>query len=433
MKRIVASVGLAALGASGIQTASAQALATPDTAKPWSIAAKLRGFYDDNPSTLPDSSHPEKTFGYEVSPSILLRWALEQSTISVSYQYSFIYYDHTPAGNLDKYDSIHNFNLEFDHSFSERYKIAVSDSFVVGQEPDLLRAGNTFNTFTRVAGSNIRNYGAIVFDATITPLWSAELGYDNAYWHYEDHGVTLDPFGNIIPSLAGLLNRIENGVRLEVKYLLEPETKLVAGYRFRDTSYTGDEPIGVLTVPAPRVVTSDDRNSRSHYLYAGADHTFNPDLTGSLRAGAQYIDFYNDPTTKSEWSPYATASLRYTYAPESFLEAGFSYDRNATDVFTVQGDSITTDAQSAVLYASVSHRLMPKVYGSLIGQFQDSKFKGGTVDNDTERYYLLGLNLEYRFNSHFSADLGYNYDKLDSDIGRGFDRNRVYIGATASY
>jgi len=46
----------------------------------------------------------------------------------------------------------------------------------------------------------------------------------------------------------------------------------------------------------------------------------------------------------------------------------------------------------------------------------------------------LGLNLEYRFNPHLSAEAGYNYDRLDSDLQtRGFDRNRVYIGVKASY
>jgi hypothetical protein len=49
-------------------------------------------------------------------------------------------------------------------------------------------------------------------------------------------------------------------------------------------------------------------------------------------------------------------------------------------------------------------------------------------------FYLLGLNLEYRFNSNFSADVGYNYDRLESDLGgRSFDRNRVYLGITATY
>ena len=58
---------------------------------------------------------------------------------------------------------------------------------------------------------------------------------------------------------------------------------------------------------------------------------------------------------------------------------------------------------------------------------------GGQFNNQSERYYLVGLNLAYHFNPHFSAEMGYNYDKLDSDAGRTFDRNRVYMGVTASY
>jgi hypothetical protein len=74
------------------------------------------------------------------------------------------------------------------------------------------------------------------------------------------------------------------------------------------------------------------------------------------------------------------------------------------------------------------------LFGSLTGQFQNSSFNGGTFNSQSERYFLVGLNVEYRFNPHFSADAGYNYDKLDSDVGgRSFDRNRVYVGVKARY
>ena len=51
-----------------------------------------------------------------------------------------------------------------------------------------------------------------------------------------------------------------------------------------------------------------------------------------------------------------------------------------------------------------------------------------------DRLWLVGVNLAYTFNRHFSVEAGYNYDHLDSDInGRGYDRNRYYIGLRASY
>jgi len=44
------------------------------------------------------------------------------------------------------------------------------------------------------------------------------------------------------------------------------------------------------------------------------------------------------------------------------------------------------------------------------------------------------VNLEYQFDQHLAAHVGYNYDRLVSDVaGRDFTRNRVYLGVTASY
>ena len=179
---------------------------------------------------------------------------------------------------------------------------------------------------------------------------------------------------------------------------------------------------------------SDVRNSRSHYGYVGTEHNFRADFSGSLRAGARYIDFYNDPASESGVSPYVQASLRYIYTTESFARVGFGYDRNPTSQFSAQGNSITLDAQSLVAFASISHRIVPNLYGSVTGQFQNSTFNGGSLDNETENYYVVDLNLEYRFNPHLSAEVGYNYDQVDSDVsGGGFTRNRVYLGVTASY
>jgi hypothetical protein len=130
------------------------------------------------------------------------------------------------------------------------------------------------------------------------------------------------------------------------------------------------------------------------------------------------------------------ASLRYHYTELSYVEGGFSYDRNATDL--VGGgvpSALTLDAESAVVYASVNHAITPCLIASLLGQFQNSKYHGGTFNNDDEQYYLVGLNLSYRFNRYLAGEVGYNFDRLASDsaINRTFDRNRVYIGVTASY
>src|SRR6266404_3076483 len=283
MKKIVASVGLAAIGASAIESASAQALVAPDASKPWSVSATLRGFYDDNVSTIPnDSTLPpgthRDTFGFEFSPSAALVWSVEQTTVNLGVLYSLKYYDNKPVSSTDHTDQAFTFNAGLTHSFSEEVQMRVSDSFVVGQEPDILRAGNTFSTFQRVSGDNIRNYGTISLEAQLTPQFGLGAGYDNAYYDYKDTGASLLlPSLEIQPSLAGSLNRIENRAHVEAFWRIQPETKALLGYQFSDFDYTGNEPIGG-SIFNPWM--SRDRNSREHTVYVGAEHTFLPELTG---------------------------------------------------------------------------------------------------------------------------------------------------------
>ena len=443
MKKIVASVGLVALGASGIQTASAQALAAPDNSKPWSLSASLRGFYDDNVSTYPnDSKVPagehRDSFGFEISPWAALNWSLETTTISVSYLYSLKYYENKPIYSTSHNDQTHTFNASLSHRFNDQIQGRVSDSFVIGQEPDLLRAGNTMSTFQRISGDNIRNYGAVSVDAQLTHLFGLSVGYDNTYYDYTANQVTQDAFGSYVASLAGLLNRMENGAHVEGLWQVMPETKALVGYAFRQINYTSDQFIGgnpylpnVLGAPA----RSDARNDREHKVYVGAEHNFTPDFSGALRVGASYTDYFNDSNADASYTPYVNGTLRYLYAPESYVEGGFEYDRNSSDVAGfVSNGQFTLDAESAVVFASINHRIVPQLYGSLLAQFQNSTYNGGGANGQSDRDYLIGLNLEYRFTPTLAANIGYNYDNLQSDLpNRAYDRNRVYIGVTASY
>jgi len=454
MKKLVASVGLVAIGASGIQTASAQALGAPDASKPWSVSATLRGFYDDNTATIPNNvtlpaGEHRDSFGFEVSPSAALAWSVDQTTITLGALYSFHHYDRIPLNATGHNDNTFTFNAGLTHAFNEQISARVSDSFVIGQEPDLLRAGNAFSTFQRVSGNNIRNYGMLGLDAQLTPEFGLGFGYDNAFYDYKDRGPGLA--GTVVqPSTAGALNRIENRAHIEGTWQAMPETKALIGYQFTDVNYNANEAIGgtlfdptggspvaiVNGQPVYNPVFSNSRNSREHTGYVGGEHNFSPEFKGALRVGASYTEYPNDKSVSSSWTPYVNGTLRYNYAPLSYVEGGVSYDRNATDVVGAGLPNTTTlDSESAVVYLSVNHAITPQLFASLLGQFQNSSYHGGTFDGNDEQFYLLGLNLEYRFNQYFSAHVGYNYDRLESSsaLNRTFDRNRVYIGVTATY
>jgi hypothetical protein len=240
------------------------------------------------------------------------------------------------------------------------------------------------------------------------------VSYESAYYNYDSD------------EWSRTLDRLEHSIPIEGIFQLQPQTRLITGYRFRLIDYNS----GLELAPG---IDSDVRNAMSHTGYIGLDHTLSQSLTASVRAGAQYSDYYNDDEADSEVSPYVKASLRYAYAEESFLEGGVTYDRSATDLVGFNGTTFTTDAQTLVVYGSMTHRITSKIYGSLLAQFQSSDYSGGDFDNTKENFFLAGLNLEYRFNQNLSANAGYNFDRLDSDAGRSFSRNRVYVGVTARY
>lgn len=443
MKKIVASVGLVALGASSINAVHGQQM-TAQPYKPWNISASLRGFYDDNVTTAPDGAPKTSTYGFQVSPSVGLNWSQEQTVATLNYEYSLLYYGKRPISYTKDYDQDHTFNGKLTHAFNERYQVSVTDSFVVGQEPDALRYG-VINANQHIAGNNIRNYGGIRFNAQITPLLSADVGYNNAFYDYAD---SFSPNRNIngvypfavVPSNSGLLDRIENSVYIDGLWTVQPETQAGIGYQYQQTDFTANEPIAGyalfgLNPPYYLQQTSKSRNSRSHIVYLRVDHTFLPDLAGHLKVGGQYIDFYNRASDQTKFNPYVVATLQYTYAPQSHAELGFTQTRAPLSFVGPSSTNYVNDADVSLVYGSITHRIVPNLFGSIIGTFQYNTFSGkGSYDGKTEQYYQIGLNLKYKFNPHVSAEVGYNYDKTKSDLAfRTYDRNRVYFGVAASY
>jgi hypothetical protein len=399
MNKIVASIGMAALGASSLHTVSAQELGVAPN-KLWNVSATLRGFYDDNVNTAPDGADKNESFGIEVAPGVGLNLRNDATTVGLGYRYSGKYYE-----SISTWDHTHTARLSLDHSFNERYRLGLSDSFVVGQEPDLRPDGMGLDQFQRLSGNNIRNYASIFFSAQLTPLFGTEVGYNNSFFEYDNEGIST------------VLDRVEHTVYVEGQFQVRPNTQLLGGYQYGMTDYTAED----------LFYDSDDRNTRSHYFYGGVTHQFRPDFSGSVRAGIQYVDYYNTDAD-GEISPYVQAVLNYMYATESNLRVGVTHRRSPIYV----ADAL--DADTTVLFATVRHRITPSLFAGATGTFQNSIYNGGPSDGDSDQLLQLGLNLEYLFTANLSAEVGYNFDHLTSDsINSDFDRNRVYIGLTARY
>jgi hypothetical protein len=439
MKKIVASVGLVALGATTVQALDSGMVS--DNGRFWSVSATLRGFYDDNINTYPANQplppgYSRASAGWEVSPAVFLSFPMDQTSIGLSYVYDFKYYDNKPVNQQQYYDMTSVFNVAVNHAFNERYQVSVKDSFAIGQEPDTLRAGNTYNTFQRIPGDNTRNYGVIDFSAQLTPLFGLELGYANTLFDYAANQYLTPGSPIVSASNAGLMNEMDQTIHLDGRFQIQPQTIGVIGYQYRLTKYTGNQPIsGDILLPAT-LIMSDIRNVSANYGYVGLDHNFRPDLTGSFRAGAAYNDYYNNGNGQNNWAPYALVSLKYTYNPGSYVEAGFTYDFTSGNAFSgnVVNGNLTMGAYASSLYASLHHQITGKLAGTLMVQYQNDLYYGGSLNNQSQDYFLIYLGLTYQFNPYFSTEIGYDYDNVWGNLAyQTYNRNRFYIGVTASY
>ncbi len=455
LKKTLFSAGLVAMGTVGIQSAMAANLDVL-TPKVWNVSASLRGFYDDNYNI----GGGRGSAGAELTPNISINVPMQQTDIGLRYIYGLYYYQDRQDLGLNPFDQTHQVDFWLDHAFNTRWKINFTDSFAVGQEPELINGNPALPSAQvyRINGNNLANHANISLNTDWTRQFSTKLHYGNDFYDYENSGATLAdiiPFGAFyIPpvglpilgtgkgaSMAGQLNRIEQNVALDLQWHFQPETMGFVGYQFSWVNYTANEPISYTVLATPPFVVihhSADRDNWTQTGYVGVQHQFTPNLVGTVKGGVSYTDNYNDPEPRfnsTSLSPYADLNLAYTYLPGSYLQFGFTHNINSTDVTAADSTGHLTQYQeSSVLYADINHRFTPKLTGTLIGRMQISQYQSGAYSAENDYDYSLGLDLSYALNRHFSLNTGYNYDDLVSSIaGRSFSRNRVYLGVTASY
>ena len=78
------------------------------------------------------------SFGFEFSPQLELNVPLQQTELGMRYIYGLYYYQDRENLGQNPIDQSHQFDLWVDHAFTERWQARVQDSFVVGQEPELI-------------------------------------------------------------------------------------------------------------------------------------------------------------------------------------------------------------------------------------------------------------------------------------------------------
>jgi long-subunit fatty acid transport protein len=326
------------------------------------------------------------------------------------YTYSMRYYE---ARKNNQLDHGHDLNLWLVHQFNERFSIDFADTLTVSQEPTVTEPGLGV---VRSQGNNFHNNANVNFHAQLTRALELVLGYRNDFYDYETSGVG---------SYSALLDRVEHYMNADLRWRFRPETVAIFGYRYGIGDYTSSDFLAPAT-------PSNLRDWRSHYVYVGLDHAFSRNFTGSVKVGGEFVDHIN--ANQNSVSPTATASLRYTYRNNSFLELGVQHQRNATDAFSIGVGGVTTDQETTAIYGTWQHAITARLTGILNGQYSHGTYDGGTLNNQSDDVYVVGVSAEYHFTRHFSAEIGYNYDHVESNIvGRSYDRNRVFLGMNVAY
>lgn len=468
MKKFFVSTGLAAIGVAGLQSAYGQGLDIVSP-KAWSVSGTLRGFYDDNYNL----AHTKKgSWGTEVSPSVSLNVPLRQTDMGIRYTYGLYYYNDRDQLGVDPFDQSHQVDVWLDHAINQNWKLNLNDSFIYGRSPDLTNPSD--GTLYRVQGDNIANHAHVSLDTQWTKLFGTSLSYGNDFYSYENHGgtttpskVVLNPFSPFPPpgtqlspidpgqpgsremagsgaSLAGLLDRVEQNVGLDLNWTLSPETTFFVGGSYAWVNYTAGEPIAVLnyvpksdtTQEHSYVYNSDARDYSAYGGHVGMTHQLTGSISLSGMVGAQFSDSSNDPFNHQQnVSPTANVSINYTYLPGSYVMLSVNQAHNATDVAEPGANNGITQYQDTTgVSLAWNHKITEKLLSTLIGQYTYSTYTGGASESATDSGYSASINLNYQITRHFSADLGYNFDDLESGLlGRGFIRNRVYLGLSASY
>ena len=198
MNKFFASVGALTLGATALHAGGVQMM---DPTRPYSVSATLRGFYDDNYITATEGGKRD-SFGIAVLPSIAFQVPLEKTTLGLKYTFGARWYEdrkNLNGSSNDTWDYTHELDVFLNHEFNPRYRLDLSDSLVISQEPELLSGGSPYRT----EGNNLRNRAEANFSAVLSRQLSLVVGYQNTLVDYENDGGSF-----LSPSLSGLLDRM---------------------------------------------------------------------------------------------------------------------------------------------------------------------------------------------------------------------------------
>jgi hypothetical protein len=180
------------------------------------------------------------------------------------------------------------------------------------------------------------------------------------------------------------------------------------------------------------LVTYEDanRDSQTHYLLAGFDHTFDPRLTASLRGGAQFRDY---DAGGSKTGPYFEGTINYAVGKTTSVSWTTRYGIEEPDV------ALSQERNAFRTGLSAKHDFTPKISATLGVYYEHDDYQsftqpGFSTPGFTEQDADIALSVRYSFTRYFALEAGYNYTDVWSDVAaREYTRNRFWGGVSVTF
>ncbi len=347
--------------------------------------------WDSNTNSSSGSSN-ESAY-WQNGISVAYSGGTSRTHLGVSAGWSNIWY-FDPAPGQDSANNNARISIDLVHRVNPRLTISDSLYFAYEVEPDYAIGAST----TRRTDQYYYGHNNLSVSYAWSPRFSTVTSYTITGVEYED-------------DFSSANNRIEHIFGQQFRYSLSRLTALTFDYRFALTQYDGDGARG---------------DYQSHFILAGLEHTFSPDLKASFRAGAELREYDSGGSTSN---PYAEGALEYRVGKRTSLRWYHFLGMDDSDrAGYAKGYSYRTGL-------SANHQLTDRLSISGGAHYVHYDLSGSDLLTDnTEDTISLGLNLDYRLWRNVSVNTGYWFTSTASDTTfRDYDRHSISLGLKATF
>ena len=179
----------------------------------------------------------------------------------------------------------------------------------------------------------------------------------------------------------------------------------------------------------------DQRDSYTHTLLAGIEHSISSKLHGSLRAGLDFRSSTGQQFSSLDGAnPHFDGSLNYQAGGKTTLSWTASYAIQESYVITSSGSQ--TFRTGLVASHEITPRLSSNITFYYLHNFNEGAeiFPGFSTASFVEDTFNLSLGLSYSINRYFTANAGYTHTEVASDLMlRSYSRNGVSGGLSFNF